>query len=172
MGYTHYYSGKANLTAALPGIRKIISTARTQGIGVFGWDGYGTPKITALEISLNGDAENDLDYETFMVNPDGHGFCKTGMMAYDAVVGAILILLTYQNPETFTVESDGDMHGDEWSAPRNLYQLAFDRAVPQEFELPYLAPVPVDLDEYTPGEDVDEDDRVIAELLAYRAGKI
>lgn len=128
MGYTHYYRGPVVLSpTVLVQVKAIIKVARGQDIHIRGGSGTGRPTVTANEIRLNGNAVEDLDYETFMVTPEGkRSFCKTARRPYDAVVGAILILLSETNVD-FTVSSDGGWDGD-WRLARRLYADAFGKA--------------------------------------------
>jgi len=92
MGYTHYFKGLKTSDVFAEGVRDIVTAAAELGIKVCGPDGYGDPIVTADFIALNGDAEANLDYESFVIrNNDRFNFCKTARRPYDAVVTAILI---------------------------------------------------------------------------------
>ena len=128
MGYTHYFEGSVSLDPTTQNeVRKLIIAGQRQGIVLAGWDGTGEPTVNDEEIRLNGDASADLDHETFAILNDnsGFGFCKTALKPYDAVVGAILILLAEKN-STFSVSSDGTWE-DDWEGPRGLYLSTFNR---------------------------------------------
>lgn len=99
MGYTNYHRGAVATPEIAEDARKIVATAQSEGIDLYGPDGTGEPVITATEIAFNGDASQDLDYETFGLYSEGHelhghpltGFTKTARMPYDAAVVAVLI---------------------------------------------------------------------------------
>ena len=89
MGYTHYFSG-------LQCTEELADFARTaielSDVAICGPSGSGTAVICKDHILLNGSAERDEDYESFVL--PGHfynSFCKTARRPYDKVVTAILI---------------------------------------------------------------------------------
>lgn len=108
MGYTHYWSGRADATPELlDQIHDVIDhsyVTLADGLG-----GELLPTVDETEIWLNGSDELGEASETFMITfgEDSGGFCKTGRRPYDEVVVAILILLARHCPE-FTWSSDGD----------------------------------------------------------------
>jgi hypothetical protein len=121
MGYTRYWNINRKLTQnredtkfeieMLDKIRKAINIAEQQfGIKICNGQGIGSPIITETEIWLNGDLDEDLDYETFSIRTTGNNgkydFCKTARKPYDVVVNAILkILKDYK--WVYNVDSDG-----------------------------------------------------------------
>lgn len=121
MGYTRYWNINRKLTQnredtkfeieMLDKIRKAINIAEQQfGIKICNGQGINSPIITETEIWLNGDLDEDLDYETFSIMTTGnnskYGFCKTARKPYDVVVNAILkILKDYK--WVYNVDSDG-----------------------------------------------------------------
>ena len=122
MGYTHYWDGKANLTPELVADIKAIIAGSTVTIK----NGIGSekPVVTRENVSLNGDADTDDDFETFELGAlDGWNFCKTGQRPYDEVVTAILLRVTHYDA-AFNVSSDGDWV-DDWKAGRELYARVF-----------------------------------------------
>lgn len=134
MGYTHYFETIKPLTPEfVEDVKRIVATAEAGDIIIRGWDGTGEPELSTEGIILNGDANTDHDYETFMLKADeGFNFCKTARRPYDAVVGAILIRLKKYQPSAM-IDSDGvwdhrDGDGD-WAGAQALYLTTF-REVP------------------------------------------
>lgn len=109
MGYTHYAHGKVTLTEDI--VADVKTIIALSGVAIRGWDGTGKPIISTEEIRLNGAESLDEDFETFtVISGQEASFCKTGHRPYDAVVVAILMLLTEyaaRNGEVFHWESDG-----------------------------------------------------------------
>ena len=118
-GYTNYWDHTEDFTN--PEWSKIvrlakaaIKTAEKHGIVIRdGW-GKGKPKIDNKEIYLNGDAEKNLDHETFRitkkVNPGRPwGFTKTARKPYDAVVATILVGIKKIAPKKFEPRADGSL---------------------------------------------------------------
>lgn len=99
MGYTNYHRGVTPTREIAEDARKIIATAQGDGIAICGPAGKGEPVLTAQEISFNGDASKDQDYESFTLYAEDHPhsgtplsqFCKTGHRPYDAAVIATLV---------------------------------------------------------------------------------
>lgn len=117
MGYTHYFPGLKTNEIFAEGVRDIVAAAEELGIKVRGADGYGEPVITGDIIALNGDAEENLDYESFVIDgEDGFNFCKTARRPYDAVVTAILIWAIVGEFEGHeNIGTDGSW--DDWANP-------------------------------------------------------
>lgn len=104
MGYTRYWNINRKLTQNREDTKFEIEMLDKNGQGI------NSPIITETEIWLNGDLDEDLDYETFSIMTTGnnskYGFCKTARKPYDVVVNAILkILKDYK--WVYNVDSDG-----------------------------------------------------------------
>ena len=89
MGYTHYFSG-------LQCTEELADFARTaialSDVAICGPSGSGTAVICKDRILLNGSAERDEDYESFVLPGYFYNsFCKTARRPYDKVLTAILI---------------------------------------------------------------------------------
>lgn len=126
MGYTHYWSGKPNLSAdVIEDIEKIIEGS---GVKIGNGLGEGTPILSAELVRFNGWDADDEAYETFELgDSDAWTFCKTARMPYDVVVCATLIRVREASPE-FIIESDGRWDdADEWGRARELYFEVFER---------------------------------------------
>lgn len=128
MGYTHYWDFKPtehckeefeNVIADC----KII-LANKGDIKICGGDGTGEPEITDEYISINGFAENGLDYETFYfdLHPRrSYAFCKTARRPYDLIVCTILLSLA-NHMSRFSFSSDGEYVKDEWQPAFAFYK--------------------------------------------------
>lgn len=146
MGYTHYWSAPKNLDsdaawddvcafvrgAIKEASGKPTTTAGGQypGVSVVIRDGLGngSPVITPVLFSINGDASQDLDHETFCIERGGgpDDFCKTARKPYDVVVTAVLAYLAaYYGLE---VSSDGD--APDWEAGVALANRVAGKPVP------------------------------------------
>lgn len=141
MGYTHYW--KQEVTAndykeqsqkALSEIKKIVELLPEVPNTAGGYyegsesilrDGYGEgePEIDEFGVCFNGDAENDLDHETFQYDfIGGHikfAFCKTARKPYDKAVCLCLLALA-NNIEGFSFTSDGNVN--DWQPAIDFYQ--------------------------------------------------
>lgn len=152
MGYTHYHirdnrnKGSAYFYGKLAlDAKAIIAEAQKRGITICGGNGEGEPEFTEGYFSLNGNAEANKDYETFMwealpeqpewqAKQDGNDifdFCKTQHRPYDAVVTAILIRAKVIYGDLVTVRSDGSW--SEWQAGREIYEAVFGEIAPNPF---------------------------------------
>ncbi len=86
---------------------------------ICGGNGTGKPLFRNDEVWFNGDEKNDLDHETFCIEPDklDWDFCKTARKPYDLLVVACLIaaheILDYE------VSSDGGF--EDWKEGIELY---------------------------------------------------
>ena len=70
---------------------EVIKACEKIGIKIRGWDGEGEPALTLNHISFNGDGENCLDHESFVLDDIvTFGFCKTARKPYDYAVRTIL----------------------------------------------------------------------------------
>lgn len=149
MGYTHYHirkeanKGSAYMFGKLAlDAKAIIAQAEKQGIVICGAMGEGKPEFTEAFFRLNGDASQELDYETFAWEalpqrqewePKGEifDFCKTAHRPYDAVVTAVLIRAKAIYGTCVTIRSDGDWQ--DWQAGRELYEATFGETAPNPF---------------------------------------
>lgn len=133
MGYTHYFSIKADAT---PEMYKAFSDEaheilRTADIytGIDIADGMGEVmsawQADDERVMFNG--LGDDSHETFLVTPNsvGFNFCKTAEKPYDAVVVACLIALYRAYGDSVEISSDGN-HSD-WATGSHLYQMAVQR---------------------------------------------
>ena len=123
-GYTNYWEQSEDFTNAewskiVRLTKATIKKAEKQGIVIRdGW-GKGRPVVNNREISLNGDAENNLDHETFLLtkkrdmkrkySEPGSGFTKTARIPYDAVVATILVGIQKIAPKKFKPSADGSL---------------------------------------------------------------
>jgi hypothetical protein len=136
MGYTHYYKlNRAALTPAelAKGFELAAKEIRSlkqylpKEIKIKGGLGTDLAVINDEEIRFNGDAEHDLDHETFSVKRDTHpsypdrdrGFCKTARKPYDVLVCCALISLKRHLRGAFSFTSDGDR--DDWASAIAFY---------------------------------------------------
>jgi hypothetical protein len=119
MGYTRYWKTTENRydADAINTIKNIIQIAKEDyGIIIRGPDGFGEPIINDDYIALNGDRENNLEHETFLIEngqPDEFNFCKTARKPYDLVVNAIA---TFMFDEGFIDSYSSDGPNDEHKA--------------------------------------------------------
>jgi len=123
MGYTHYWTVSrpftdAEWTSVLVSVKTAISRGKDAGIEVAGWDGEGKPQVDAEKISLNGKADDSFETFTIERSASNFEFCKTGRRDYDAVVVAILMMVSGMPDSPLTWRSDGD--ADEHEAGRKL----------------------------------------------------
>ena len=123
MGYTHYWTVSrpftdAEWTSVLVAVKTAISRGKDAGIEVAGWDGEGKPQVDAEKISLNGKADDSFETFTIERSASNFEFCKTGRRDYDAVVVAILMMVSGMPDSPLTWRSDGD--ADEHDAGREL----------------------------------------------------
>ena len=116
-GYTNYWEQTEPFTNSewskiVRLTKAAIKKAEKHGIVIR--DGWGKckPKINNNEISINGDAENNLDHETFRITKrleDDWSFTKTARKPYDAVVATILVGIQKIAPKKFTARADGSL---------------------------------------------------------------
>ena len=116
-GYSNYWKQSEDFTSSewskiVRLAKSAIKTAEKHGIVIRdGW-GKGKPKINNNEISINGDAENNLDHETFRITKrleDDWSFTKTARKPYDAVVATILVGIKKIAPKKFSARADGSL---------------------------------------------------------------
>lgn len=122
MGYTHYFADLVTDEAFAKDVAAVVEAAEAHGIRICGPMGDGEPFVGADAISLNGDAEEGLDHETFYLpaEPDGFNFCKTARKPYDAVVVATLIRAIVTGQEGWEgIGSDGTW--SDWVDARGGY---------------------------------------------------
>ncbi len=110
MGYTRYWERTSEpLTEDfLEAVREILEDCDKRGIIVRdGW-GENIPKVTLEEVAINGNAETELDHETFYLDnePSDFEFCKTARKPYDYAVRKILKVAKEMGLVT-NVSSDG-----------------------------------------------------------------
>ena len=126
-GYTNYWEQSEDFTSSewskiVRVAKAAIKKAEKQGIVIRdGW-GKGKPVVNNKEISLNGDAENNLDHETFYITKklkDDWSFTKTARKPYDAVVATILVGIQKIAPKKFKPSADGSLRVggiNKWSS--------------------------------------------------------
>jgi hypothetical protein len=123
-GYSNYWQQSEDFTSSewskiVRLAKSAIKTAEKHGIVIRdGW-GKGKPVVNNKEIFINGDAENDLDHETFYLTKErdmkrkysepGSGFTKTARKPYDAVVATILVGIKKIAPKKFSAKADGSL---------------------------------------------------------------
>ena len=116
-GYTNYWEQSEDFTNSewskiVRLAKATIKKAEKLGIVIRdGW-GKGKPKVNNNEISINCDAENNLDHETFRITKklnDDWDFTKTARKPYDAVVATILVGIQKITPEKFEPRADGSL---------------------------------------------------------------
>ena len=123
-GYTNYWKQSEDFTSSE--WSKIVRLAKTtikkaEKLGIVirdGW-GKGRPVVNNKEIYLNGDAENNLDHETFLLtkkrdmkrkySDPGSGLTKTNRKPYDAVVATILVGIKKIASKKFSARADGSL---------------------------------------------------------------
>ena len=123
-GYSNYWQQSEDFTSSewskiVRLAKAAIKTAEKHGIVIRdGW-GKGKPVVNNKEIFINGDAENNLDHETFYItkkrdmkkqySEPGSGFTKTARKPYDAVVATILVGIKKIAPKKFEPRADGTL---------------------------------------------------------------
>ena len=109
MGYTRYWLRTTEDIDEdfIEFCNEVIKTCEKLGIKIKGWNGEGKPTITTKLISFNGDGENCLDHESFVLDDKiGFNFCKTARKPYDYAVRTIL-KEAYLRRYVADVSSDG-----------------------------------------------------------------
>lgn len=131
--------------------KRIIDEATKQGIVICGGTGEGKPEFTEGSFSLNGDATQGLDHETFFWEGlpeqpewqtkhyantehknDIFDFCKTAHKPYDAVVTAVLLRAKHHYGSLVRISSDGSWAN--WQEGRTLYAKTFGVEAPSPFD--------------------------------------
>lgn len=96
MGYTRYWKRTEKPIDAdlIIAVCDIIKDCDDKGILIRNGWGTGNPIVTLDCISINGNADTELDHESFVISDDkediGFGFCKTARKPYDYAVRKIL----------------------------------------------------------------------------------
>lgn len=118
MGFSHYWDRPKELDKKIfkllvEDVRKIIKQVEKDGLKIRGRAGNGEPTITDELIEFNGDSDTGLDAENFYIkrvkdkdDKRDKGSCKTGLMPYDTVVGAVLVCLRYRFGDIVRINSD------------------------------------------------------------------
>ena len=94
MGYTRYWkrTDKEITEEFVAEVNEILEECKAHGIIIR--DGYGEsePEVSTERIWLNGNADTDLDHETFYLGNEASDFefCKTARKPYDFAVREIL----------------------------------------------------------------------------------
>ena len=123
-GYSNYWQQSEDFTSSewskiVRLAKATIKKAEKLGIVIRdGW-GKGRPVVNNKEIFINGDAENNLDHETFYLtkkrdmkrkySDPGSGLTKTNRKPYDAVVATILVGIKKIAPKKFSARADGSL---------------------------------------------------------------
>lgn len=142
MGYTHYFRNeghkddKENFLKVVAEAKKLYeampATTDTAGgyhssdpLKLCGGNGDGEPVFDVNGIIFNGDAESDMDHETFAVYPKVFkDFCKTARKPYDLMVCAVLLSMK-KHLVNFNFSSDGisTVGGTEdWTPAKEFYE--------------------------------------------------
>ena len=113
MGFTRYWNRtKKKITKDfVVKVCEVIADCDKNGITIRNGWGKGNPVITLDCISLNGNAEHDLDHETFFIGSGvGFNFCKTVGKPYDYAVREIL---KYAEENGFVTDVEEDDENNE-----------------------------------------------------------
>lgn len=142
MGYTHYFENKGhkddkeNFLKVVADAKKLYENMpeHSESAGGYhsedplklcGGNGDGEPIFNENMIVFNGDAEHDLDHETFAVFPKKFkDFCKTNRKPYDLMVCAVLLSMK-RHMVNFTYSSDGirTVGGTkDWEPAKEFYE--------------------------------------------------
>lgn len=162
MGYSHYIrrpreldrerfmSFKEDVRKLYHNLPEHSSSAGAYYMGepleIRGTDGKGQPIISVDGICFNGDADNNMDCETFNIprvirkvdefsQVDDKGlhfdFCKTSRKPYDLLVCATLMALKHHFGGKVKVSSDGEQ--DDWKPANEFYEKTLKRKSPKKF---------------------------------------
>ena len=146
MGYSHYWNNEghkddeANFLKVVAEAKAMYAVLpeKTDTAGGYhandplklcGGQGDGEPQFEERVICFNGDAELDLDLETFYVTPQPchNKFCKTARKPYDLMVCAVLLSMK-KHLVNFNFSSDGISNypslygGKDWGPAKEFYQ--------------------------------------------------
>lgn len=142
MGYTHYYNtpkliAREDWTALLMQVEKIIEFLPPDFMTkvIRGGHGNGLPKFNPDMIWFNGNEDDDLDHETFMLErkfepaewqkPGKKGlyfnFTKTARKPYDLLVCLVMIAMHQTVP--CSLGSDGN--AEDWEGALETYNKVF-----------------------------------------------
>ena len=126
MGYTHYFDNlrpNEGLCSDLETIIRNFTICYDKYI--CGPSGYGEPIIEPNLIAFNGDAEENQDCESCIIDTSrGFKFCKTDRRPYDAVVVALLTdAILSRTPGYAEIHSDGNVI--DWARGIALFSFAF-----------------------------------------------
>lgn len=133
MGYTHYFPQKRAFTVCeWLSITNDVKVLFKGTDILFDGHGEGTPKVTNDKILFNGDASQDLAYESFLVTKEmyvEYNFCKTIRKPYDDYVTAVLCIINHHAKGALEITSDGRV--TEWQKGLKLAQeVAPDAKIP------------------------------------------
>ena len=151
MGYSHYWSHlpehdqfRARWPRMVLDTKTILTHVQTaHSIRLRGLTGHGLPLLTEGAIGFNGDAAENMDYESFWLHhappnrtTEPHAaaryhstgfvwtFCKTARLPYDLAVCVVLLRCHLLAPEVFVIGSDGGWD-NEWITARAVYAELF-----------------------------------------------
>lgn len=111
MGYTRYWkrTDKKITPEFISEVKEILNDCKELGITIRNALGEDEPIVNENEIAFNGDAEQNLDHETFVITntPTDFDFCKTARKPYDYAVRETLKVAEEMGLVT-DVSSDGE----------------------------------------------------------------
>lgn len=96
MGYTRYWerTKKPITERFIEKVNNILEDCRIKGITIRNGIGEDDPIVSMNRVVFNGNADRNLDYETFYITNShdniGFGFCKTARKPYDYAVRKVL----------------------------------------------------------------------------------
>ena len=124
MGYTHYWAVKdftdTQWSEFQAHARKVFRRAARAGIKIRGWDGTGSPEVSADRIAFNG--ADDEGHETCSIKrtDTDRDFCKTARKPYDTVVVALLTIGARMGCMEWSSDGDPEDHADGVKLARDL----------------------------------------------------
>ena len=111
MGYTRYWeqTGKPITQEFIDKINEILADCKSKGICIKDGNGENEPIVTMDKVIFNGNADKNLDHESFYISngTTGFQFCKTARKPYDYAVRQALKVAEEMGIIT-NVSSDGD----------------------------------------------------------------
>lgn len=137
MGLTHYWQYNRDFTLSEwksigQAFGKLVDSLPE--VPLAGPEGEGTPEFQQGILKFNGTVPRAVEpfvlYRTrsawladngFPPERPWRGFCKTENQPYDLAVKTMLLLAQHIAPGALTIESDQDVGGEGWAAPRDLY---------------------------------------------------